>query len=146
MPLSEHEQRLLEQMEQALYTEDPKFASHMVADPARTRLRRRIIVGALGVVVGLALVIVGAMSQQIWLAAVGFVAMVAGCAYALMPGRRRFGTVDADGHVQEAGRPAHPGRRLRDAARGSTSSPRPSGGFMERLEERWERRRHEGGR
>ena len=27
MPLSEHEQRLLEQMERALYAEDPKFAS-----------------------------------------------------------------------------------------------------------------------
>ena len=29
MPLSEHEQQLLEQMEQALYAEDPKFASQM---------------------------------------------------------------------------------------------------------------------
>ena len=26
MPLSEHEQRLLDQIEQALYAEDPKFA------------------------------------------------------------------------------------------------------------------------
>jgi len=29
VPLSEHEQHLLEQMEQALYAEDPKFASQM---------------------------------------------------------------------------------------------------------------------
>jgi len=29
MPLSEHEQRLLEQMEKALYAEDPKFATSL---------------------------------------------------------------------------------------------------------------------
>lgn len=142
MPLSEHEQRLLEQMEQALYAEDPKFASHMVADPARSRLRRRIVVGVAGVVVGLGLVIVGAMSQQIWLAAIGFVAMVAGCAYGLMPGRRHLGTVEQDGSV----RPASSSRRGGRGNRSQESAPRQrsSGSFMERLEERWERRRHEG--
>ncbi|EBF6878346.1 DUF3040 domain-containing protein, partial [Salmonella enterica subsp. enterica serovar Saintpaul] len=35
MPLSEHEQQLLEQMEQALYAEDPKFASQMQGAGAR---------------------------------------------------------------------------------------------------------------
>ena len=39
MPLSEHEQHLLEQMEQALYAEDPKFASQMQGSAARARLR-----------------------------------------------------------------------------------------------------------
>ena len=35
MPLSEHEQKMLEQMEQALYAEDPKFASQMQGAGAR---------------------------------------------------------------------------------------------------------------
>ncbi len=137
MPLSEHEQRLLEQMEQALYAEDPKFASHMVADPARSRLRRRIIVGVFGVVAGLALVIIGAMSQQIWLAAIGFVAMVAGCAYSLMPARRQLGTVEQDGSVR-------PSSGAKGGKRAEQPRRRSSGSFMERLEQRWERRRHEG--
>src|SRR5665647_2386418 len=37
VPLSEHEQHLLEQMEQALYAEDPKFASQMQGSAARER-------------------------------------------------------------------------------------------------------------
>lgn len=139
MPLSEHEQRLLEQMEQALYAEDPKFASHMVADPARSRARRRIVIGAVGVVIGLGLVLVGAMSQQIWLAVIGFVAMVSGCAYALMPARHHLGTVEEDGTIRRSQ------SSTQRSQRGGTSRPRPSGGFMERLEERWDRRRHDGG-
>jgi hypothetical protein len=36
MPLSEHEQRMLDQIERALYAEDPKFASSVRA----SRMRR----------------------------------------------------------------------------------------------------------
>jgi len=39
VPLSEHEQQLLEQMEQALYAEDPKFASQMQGAGARVAAR-----------------------------------------------------------------------------------------------------------
>jgi len=42
MALSEHEQRLLDQIEQALYAEDPKFAAN-VRSVRRRRLRRRWI-------------------------------------------------------------------------------------------------------
>lgn len=130
MPLSEHEQRLLDQMEQALKVEDPKFASHMVAHPSRSRLRRRIAIGVCGVIVGLALVIVGMTIAQIWLGVVGFAVMVAGGAYAFKPGHHReFGTVQDDGSVTEA----HPKRQTRN-----------NGSFMQRLEERWDRRRGEG--
>ena len=52
MPLSEHEQRLLEQMERALYAEDPKFASALRGSDLRGRYRRRALLGAFGVVVG----------------------------------------------------------------------------------------------
>ncbi|RNI24473.1 DUF3040 domain-containing protein [Flexivirga caeni] len=130
MPLSEHEQRLLDQMEQALKVEDPKFASHMLAHPGRSRLRRRIAIGVCGLVVGLALVVIGMASTQIWLGVVGFVVMVAGAAYAFKPDRvRDFGTVEDDGSITTA--------RPKRASRGNDS-------FMQRLEERWDRRRGQG--
>ena len=43
MPLSDHEQRLLEQMERALYAEDPKFATTMRGADLRRRYRRRAV-------------------------------------------------------------------------------------------------------
>ena len=42
MPLSEHEQRLLDQIERALYAEDPKFASTVRSTDLRTHMRRRL--------------------------------------------------------------------------------------------------------
>ena len=57
MPLSEHEQKMLEQMEQALAAEDPKFASQMQGSSLASLQRRRWLVGAVGVIAGLALVL-----------------------------------------------------------------------------------------
>ena len=45
MPLSENEQRLLEQMERALYAEDPKFASAMRGANRRPGAGRRLLLG-----------------------------------------------------------------------------------------------------
>ena len=45
MPLSEHEQRLLEQMERALYAEDPKLASTLRGADLRAHHRRRVALG-----------------------------------------------------------------------------------------------------
>lgn len=130
MPLSEHEQHLLDQMEQALKVEDPKFASHMVAHAGGNRLRRRIAIGACGLVVGLALVVLGVSITQIWLGVVGFAVMVAAAAFAFKPAPvRDFGTVQDDGTVERA----TPRRQSRN-----------NGSFMQRLEERWDRRRGEG--
>ena len=59
MPLSEHEQRVLEQIERALYAEDPKFAAAVRGIDPKTRQRRRLVRAGIGVVVGLALLPVG---------------------------------------------------------------------------------------
>ena len=59
MPLSDHEQRLLEQMEQALYAEDPRFASVLQGEDLRVRYRRRLVVAVLGFVAGIALLMSG---------------------------------------------------------------------------------------
>src|SRR6478609_5753142 len=87
VPLSEHEQQLLEQMEQALYAEDPKFASQMQGAGARASARRRMAVGVVGVLAGLALVLVG-VNTTMWIGAIGFAVMVAAVAFALTPPRR----------------------------------------------------------
>ena len=87
MPLSKREQQVLEQMEQALQAEDPKFASQMQGAGAMTAARRHIAIGVVGVLLGLGLVLVG-VSTTMWLGAAGFALMVASATYAGTPPRR----------------------------------------------------------
>jgi Flp pilus assembly protein TadB len=81
VPLSEHEQRLLEQIEQALYAEDPKFASAVRSGRSRLHTRRWIILATVGVLAGLAVLLVGLTAKLIVLGVVGFVLIVASCVY-----------------------------------------------------------------
>ena len=55
MPLSEHEQRLLDQIERALYAEDPKFASNVRGARMRSLSHRRRLQGIALFVLGLLL-------------------------------------------------------------------------------------------
>jgi hypothetical protein len=143
VPLSEHEQHLLEQMEQALYAEDPKFASQMQGSAARARLRRGLAIGAGGVIAGLVLVVLGVATESIWWGALGFALMVGGVAYAISPPKTpkaNLGAVTEDGSV----RPHAPAGRLskmRKSSKGPNATKQP---FLRRLEDRWDRRRDEG--
>ena len=76
MPLSEHEQRLFEQIERSL-AEDPKFASAVRASDPRFHARRRLLVAAGVIIAGLALVVYGAVIKTPPLAVAGFVVMLA---------------------------------------------------------------------
>lgn len=130
MPLSDREQHLLEQMEQALYAEDPKFASQMQGSGARAR-KRQYLIGVLGFAIGLAVVLLGVTMSNMWVGALGFAVMVAGVVYAVTPRKHAaIGAVQADGTV----------RPHQHAGRGRSAS---SGTFMQRLEQRWERRRRD---
>lgn len=132
MPLSEHEQKVLQAMEQALYAEDPRFATHITNHGLHPG-KRRIIVGVLGVLAGLALVVLGALNSMIWLGAIGFALMVAGGAWAFSPAKKSvLGAVGPDGAVR---------RTVTGENRGAKPGAKP--GFMQRLEERWDRRRHD---
>lgn len=129
MPLSDHEQKMLEQMEQALAAEDPKFASQMQGSSLASLQRRRWVLGGIGVVAGLGLVIVG-INTTMWVGAIGFAVMVASAVFAATPPRRaRLGVVRADG---TAG-PAPKGAARRKGGQKS---------FMDKLDERWERRQN----
>ena len=52
MPLSEHERRQFEQIEQALGASDPRFADKVRAADPRVHYRRRVIAAAVGFLAG----------------------------------------------------------------------------------------------
>jgi hypothetical protein len=136
VPLSEHEQRLLEQIEQALYAEDPKFASIYRSNDLRSHQRRRIIRAAVVLVVGLGLLLAGVITKLPVVGVAGFVIMLAAVTFAVAAWQRM---------VTPARPTAAPGGRLR--RRGRTprpaAAPEPRRSLVQRLEERWQRRQDE---
>ena len=147
MPLSEHEQRQLEQMEQALYAEDPKFASQMQGSAVRALLRRRFFIAAVGVIAGLGLVVLGVAQAAVLWGAVGFALMVGGVAYAITPAKAPkagLGAVGSDGTVRAHAPVSRSGKRQSGRPRQSAKGPRSTKqSFMRRVEERWNRRRND---
>ena len=79
MPLSEDDQRRLDEIERALYRDDPRFAAGQSIDRLR---RRRTIASAAASLVGTVLLVVGLVttSAVLWLGVVisvtGFLIMV----------------------------------------------------------------------
>ncbi len=160
MPLSEHEQRLLEQMERALYAEDPKFASALRGSDLRGRYRRRALLGVVGVVAGLALLPVGIATKIFPVSVLGFLVMLGSAIWAVSSWRRvpAPGDLGIVGGTAAAGRSGRSGRvgglKSRTKSSGGKSTggrsagkPKaPKLGYMERLEERWRRRRDQNGR
>lgn len=132
MPLSEHEQRMLEQMERALYAEDPKFASALEGSGLRTYTRRRVYQAVAGFLVGIALLMAGMVAKQVWLSVVGFLVML-GCAVLAVTGWRKA---------------PKPGEQPAAGAQGASHTRgqgRQKRSMMDRIEQRWQRRRDEQG-
>jgi DUF3040 family protein len=128
VPLSEHEQRLFDQIERSL-AEDPKFASAVRASDPRFHARRRLLVAAFVIILGLALLVYGAVSRNTLLGVSGFVVMLGSAAFALQS-RRRGQAPDLHAVGGTASR--------------RTRQPRKAG-ILDRLEDRW-RQRPEGHR
>ena len=128
MPLSEHEQRLLEQMERALYAEDPKFATSLRSASTTRGSRMRAALGVLGVLAGLGLVLAGVASSVAVIGAAGFAVMLVGAVAIYSAFRMPAPTADASPESAPAARPA----------------PKSANGFMDRMEDRW-RKRHDDG-
>lgn len=104
MPLSEHEQRLFDQIEQALYAEDPKFASSVRSARPRNRARTMLALSVVGVIVGIAVVLVGLTANLIVLGVLGFVLIVGSCAAAAsaLRGPRQEGTAALAGQPSQS--------------------------------------------
>jgi hypothetical protein len=143
VPLSEEELRLLEQMERALVAEDPKLASTLRGSTPHRGARRRMILGGLAIVAGIVCLVAAVLLSQPILGVAGFVVMLGGAALAVSSvkapnpippttvrdsGRSGFGVVDG-------------GARQRRPRRSSAAS---SGSFMDRMEQRWRRRKDQG--
>jgi hypothetical protein len=150
VPLSEHEQRQLEQIEQALYSDYPKLAQSVRSQDPRVHYKRRVVEAAIGFVIGVGLLLAGVISKLIFVGVGGFLVMLACAMWALTSWRHMGGIVSGKGLIvarpQGAARPqghARGQRRRRSAPKGRRDKSGLS--FMERLEERW-RRRQEGGR
>jgi hypothetical protein len=112
MPLSDHEQKLLDQIEQALYAEDPKFASAVRSARSHSSLRRSIVLCVLGVLVGLGMVLVGLVANVIVLSIVGFLLVVGACGWAAQSLRGHPGGPD-EGMPQPGRSPRQVGLRTR---------------------------------
>ncbi|MBI3212425.1 MAG: DUF3040 domain-containing protein [Mycobacterium sp.] len=130
MPLSEHEQRMLDQIESALYAEDPKFASSVRGGTLRATSARRRLKGVTLFVVGLAMLIAGVpfYAQNhafIIVSIIGFVVMFAGAVVAVTGPR-------STGKDQSA--PTKGGVTPIKKAKGS------GGSFTSRMEDRFRRR------
>jgi hypothetical protein len=121
VPLSEHEQRLFEQIERSL-SEDPKFASAVRHSDPKFQARRRIIMAAVLILAGLALVVYGVADNKILLGLIGFLLMLAAAAFAMLSHRR---TQHAELRVVDGAARRRTGKRS---------------GIVGRLEARWRER------
>ncbi|AKN16857.1 hypothetical protein MHAE_00800 [Mycobacterium haemophilum DSM 44634] len=131
MPLSDHEQRMLDQIESALYAEDPKFASSVRGGGLRAPTARRRMQGAALFVIGLGMLVCGVAFKATMigsfpiLSVLGFVVMFGGVVFAIT-GSRLSGRAD---HPASA-----PGTSRQRRTKGA------GGSFTSRMEDRFRRR------
>ena len=132
--LPEDEERQLQEIEQALYRDDPKFGRLMRAGDPRVHSERKLVPAVVGIVIGVGLLSAGAVTHRVYLEMVGVVIGLLCLVWAVVSWRRyvasvrlvdsRPGTKTANGTKHQPGQT----RRAR---------------MMRRMEERW-RRRQEG--
>ena len=129
MPLSEYEQRVLEQMERQLTSDDPRLANTLQAR-GRRGVARWTIAGV-GFVAGLLLLVAGAAKPLLLLGVLGFLLMFASCVFGFSRPRASgpIGVVNAKGGLN-----ARPSGQPKKA------------GLLSKFEQRWDKRRDEGGR
>ena len=120
MPLSEQEQRLLDEMERHLMRNDADVVS--APRDGRTLSYRNIVYGTILVLLGLGGLIVGVSQQLIVVGVIGFVVMLGGVLLAVTPGRG-------------------PGKKRVEPAR--PAKPQTSSSFMDRMNDRWDKRQEE---
>ena len=133
MPLSEHEQRLLEQIERALVDDDPKFASSVRSGDRRLKARRKLQIGVLLLVAGLGIMLGGVVAQSILVGILGSLVMFGGGALVALNYKSATGGVEpGSGPATGPAGPAGKGR-----GRGSRARRQP---LKNRLEERFRRR------
>jgi hypothetical protein len=136
MPLSEHEQRLLEEMERNLYQNDADFVAKVGGRQSKPGYRA-VVLGILLAVVGVAVLITGVFVQLAVVGILGFVVMLAGVLLAVAPPRRLR---NAPPDIADSGTTnPHPGQ-ARPGQGNSGTNRQGQGGFMDKLNDRWDKR------
>ncbi|MFC8682723.1 DUF3040 domain-containing protein [Microbacterium ureisolvens] len=120
MPLSEQEQRLLDEMERHLMRNDADVVS--APRDGRTLSYRNIVYGTILVLLGLGGLIVGVSIPQVIIGVIGFVVMLGGVLLAVTPGR-------GPGKVRVE--PDRPSKQTNGSS------------FMDRMNDRWDKRQEE---
>ena len=123
MPLSEHEQRLLEQRERALYAEDPKFATSLRSSSMARASRGRAALGVLIVFGGIGLLVTSMALQATPLGILGFAVMLVGAVLVYTAFKRPRATPESP----------------EGAAAAPKAAPTKTS-FMDRVEGRWRKR------
>ena len=118
MALSEHEQKLLAEMEAALAADDPRLVGAL-SGKARTRQASRVLTGLLGVLVGLAVVLAGLVAKSTVVGVVGFIISLIGA----------FTVISNFSLRQMMGK--------------NTATKKRSPGWGDRLERRWDDRNNQ---
>jgi hypothetical protein len=133
VPLSEHEQRQLEQIEQALYREDPKFGRLVRSSDPRVHYKRKLVQALIGTLIGAGALAAGVVTHRVYLEAAGGALLLLSLVWAIVSWRRHAARI----------RPA----KVSQPRAVASGQPRPGwrARMMERMEERW-RRRQEGER
>lgn len=127
MPLSEQEQKLLDEMERSLYHNDADYVATVGGGKGGPNYTA-IVLGALAVITGIIVLLIGVSVRQppvgVLIGVLGFALMFGGALFAIAP-PRRF-------------------RRGESLSAASPRAPK-SAGFMDTMSERWERRQDERG-
>ena len=124
MPLSEQEQRLLDEMERNLYKHDADFVATVGARRAGAPNYRMIVIGVLVALLGVATIVTGVALRIPLVGVLGFVLLLGGALLGLSSPR----TVKGSPAPSSTG----PAPRARQQQSGA--------GFMDRMNDRWERR------
>jgi hypothetical protein len=124
-------------MERALLQEDPKFASTLRGTSFRRAAHRRAILAGVVFVVGIALLMTGVITQLPVVGIVGFVIMLGSATVGLAALRSK----PVVSHPSSASHPSHGFTVFEGGRRGRSSRRRNQASFMDRMEQRWQRRR-----
>jgi hypothetical protein len=117
MALSEHEKKMLEELERTLYEDDAKFVERVAT--GKPAAATRVVAGVISAVIGLSLLLFAAVAHVVVLGAAGFVLMLVGVV------------------IATSGQTAQPGQKAK--AKPAPPKPqKPSGGSF--FEDRWNNR------
>jgi hypothetical protein len=122
MPLSEHEKRLLAQMEEALAADDPRLVSALTGSSSISR--NRVLLAIALLLGGIATLFAGLVAQITAIGLGGFLVALTGSVLLF----RAF---------------ALPGAFSSSSTSGKGRAPRSQKGLGDRLQDRWDQRRFE---